>query len=87
MKLSVIVPSLEGKVPESLRQQTEGRDDVELVVVEGIRPVGKARNMGLDRACGDKCGWHERDGADQAPDECDDRADGKGQVRHRGGRP
>ena len=61
MKLSVIVPSLNGQVPESLRRQVEGREDVELVVVTGVSPVGRARNEGLDRAKGEYIAWVDSD--------------------------
>ena len=61
MKLSVIVPSLTGSVPESLRCQVMGREDVELVVVTGVSPVGKARNEGLKRATGDYVAWVDAD--------------------------
>ena len=53
MKLSIIVPTLDGNVPETLRTALVGRSDVELVVVRGVSPVGKARNEGLGRATGD----------------------------------
>lgn len=61
MKLSVIVPSLTGQVPESLRRQTEGRDDVEVIVVTGVSPVGRARNVGLGRAHGEYIAWMDSD--------------------------
>lgn len=61
MKLSVIVPSLTGSVPESLRCQVMGREDVEFVVVTGVSPVGKARNEGLKRATGDYVAWVDAD--------------------------
>ena len=67
MKLSVIVPSLTGRLPESLRRQTEGRDDVEVVVVTGVSPVGRARNEGLDRVHGEYIVWVDSD--DEVTDE------------------
>ena len=61
MKLSVIVPSLTGEVPQSLRTQVSERKDVEVVVVKGVSPVGRARNEGLDRAKGDYLAWVDSD--------------------------
>lgn len=67
MKLSIIVPSLEGIVPESLTRVVFGHNDVEIVVVKGVSPVGKARNLGLERATGDYIAWVDSD--DEVADE------------------
>ena len=61
MRLSVIVPTLDGSVPKSLRTAVAGRTDVEVVVVKGVSPVGKARNEGLRRATGDYVAWVDAD--------------------------
>lgn len=61
MRLSVIVPTLDGthrfRVPDNAPDGVE----VELVVVKGVSPVGKARNEGLRRATGDYIAWVDAD--------------------------
>jgi len=61
MKLSVIVPSLAGNVPARLREQVAHRSDVELIVVRGVSPVGKARAEGLAQATGEYIAWVDAD--------------------------
>lgn len=58
--LSVIVPTLDGSVPECVRRLAAD-PDVELVVVAGVKPVGRARNIGLDRATGEYVAWVDAD--------------------------
>lgn len=61
MKLSVIIPTLDGahrfRVPDNVPSGVE----VELVVVKGVSPVGKARNDGLCQATGDYIAWVDAD--------------------------
>lgn len=57
MKISIIVPSLTGEVPESV----SALEDVEIVVVKGVCPVGRARNEGLRRATGEYVAWVDAD--------------------------
>jgi hypothetical protein len=57
MRLSVIVPSLSGEVPASIPDDPR----LEVVVVKGASPVGKARNEGLGRATGDYVAWVDAD--------------------------
>lgn len=61
MKLSVIVPSLDGSVPESLTRYAAEYPEVELVIVKGMSPVSAARNEGLRRATGDYIAWVDAD--------------------------
>lgn len=60
VKLSIIVPTLKGEVPRSLESAAE-REGVEIVVVKGVSPVGKARNEGLRRARGEWIAWVDSD--------------------------
>ena len=57
MKLSVIVPTLDGEVPSSIPDDPR----IEVVVVKGVSPVGKARNEGLRRATGEHVAWVDAD--------------------------
>lgn len=60
-KLSIIVPTLDGDVPASLMRATEGRTDVEVIVVKGVTPVGKARSEGLRQSTGKWIAWVDAD--------------------------
>lgn len=57
MLLSVIVASRDGRMPRGLNEDPR----LELVVVKGVKPVGRARNEGLARATGDYIAWVDSD--------------------------
>jgi GT2 family glycosyltransferase len=57
-KISIIIPSLDGhrdgNVPRLISQlRSQTYKDLEIIVVKGVRPNGKARNVGARRAKGD----------------------------------
>lgn len=53
MKLSIVIPTLVDRVPETVRKFAVGREDVEIVKVVGVSPVSRARREGFERATGD----------------------------------
>lgn len=53
MKLSIVIPTLVDRVPTSVIEFAEGRDDVEIVKVVGVSPVSRARREGFVRSTGE----------------------------------
>ena len=56
-KLSVIIPTLSGEMPKGILDDPR----LEVVLVKGVSPVGKARNEGLRRATGEYVAWVDAD--------------------------
>lgn len=61
-KLSVIIPTLSGQQPKGIPDDPR----IEVVLVKGVSPVGRARNEGLRSATGEYVAWVDAD------DEVDD---------------
>ena len=57
MRLSVIIPTLNGEMPKGFPDDPR----LEVILVNGVSPVGKARNEGLRRATGDYIAWVDAD--------------------------
>ena len=65
VKLSIILPCLkrDALAERAIRSVGSAPDGVELewVIVEGVSPLGRARNVGLSRATGDYIAWIDGD--------------------------
>ena len=57
MLLSVLTPALDGEMPKGVPDDPR----IEVILVKGISPVGKARNECLAKAHGDYVAWVDAD--------------------------
>ena len=53
MKLSIVIPTLSNRVPDSVKQFVAEREDVEIVVINGVSPVSSARRQGFEKTVGE----------------------------------
>ena len=52
-KLTIVIPTLIDRVPETVKKFAAERDDVEIVKVIGVSPVSRARREGFEKSTGE----------------------------------